>query len=264
MTTLSTLTLNLANKLLKERKPEVLQEYAARVATALSKQGLADFFDLNAVHQYQGAGTNHCGPTTLAMIINILLGEEGYDCHQVNYNDLQAAMQAGSLGFGFTGYRISNTGLLHELHIADNVTGATLPWGLEQAFKDFNQGLMKSGGPDLGMASFTEGGTKENLIDNINKDYKTAIMVVWPENHGAHWMAVVGYHAEKDEFSVLDPANPKGGVTEMPWSFLSEHWHRPIGITKLPDLPFLDEESLKEKLTLDSVMITFKPAKAAK
>ena len=262
MTTFSTMALNLANGLLKQRKPEVLQEYAARVAHILSKQGPGSLFNLNVVHQYQGDGTNHCGPTTLAMIINLMLGEEGYDCTKVNYNDLQTAMQTGSLGFGLTGYRLNSSGLLHILKVANNITGATLPWGLTQAFQDFNDGLVKSGGPNLGSASFAEEGTKQDLIDNINQGYKTAIMVVWPENRGAHWMAVVDYKAETDEFTLLDPANAKGGPTTMAWAKLAEHWNRPIGLTNIPDLPFVDEENLIDMLTLESVMITFKPSQS--
>jgi hypothetical protein len=262
MATFSKIVSNLAGGLLNQRKPEVLQAYAERVAGALSKHA-GSLFDLDTVHQFQGEGTNHCGPTTLAMIINMMLGEEGYDCNLVNFNDLQAAMQAGSLGFGLTGYRL-NADLFQEVDIGDNITGATLPWGLEQAFRDFNEGLIQSGGPNLGSASFAEGGTKQDLMDNLNKGYKTAIMVVWPDNAGAHWMAIAGYNPDTDEFSILDPANAKGGTITRPWSFLAEHWSRPIGVTNLPDLPFIDEKNLIDLLTLENVMITFKPGRSGK
>jgi hypothetical protein len=257
MATLSSMVSNVAGGLLKQRKPEVLQDYAAQIASHLRKQA-GDLFDLKAVHQYQGAGTNHCGPTTLAMVINMMLGEQGYDCKMVNFNDLQAAMQKGSLAFGLTGYRL-NTDFLQEVKIGDNITGATLPWGLAQAFKDFNEGLKKSGGPNLGSATFAEKGDKQDLLDNINNGYKTAIMLVWPNNAGAHWVAVAGYEAATDTFLLLDPANPKGELSPMPWSQLSEHWSRPLGITNLPNLPFLNEEALTDLLTLENVIITFKP-----
>ena len=259
MPTLSTMMANVANGLLKQRKPQVLQDYAAMVAGNLHKSA-TDFFNLNEVHQYQGAGTNHCGPTTLAMIINTMLGEQGYDCKTVNFNDLQDAMQRGSLAFGLTGYRL-NTDFFQEVKIGDNISGATMPWGLEQAFKDFNAGLKQSGGPDLGSATFAEEGTKQDLIDNLNNDYKTAIMLVWPNNAGAHWVAVADYDADTDTFFLLDPANPKDELSKMPWSELSEHWGRPLGVTNLPDLPFLDEKALTDLLTLEGVIITFKPNK---
>ncbi len=263
MATFSSMILNVTDGLLKQRKPEVLQDYAGQVAQTL-KKGVGGLFNLDAVHQYQGAGTNHCGPTTLAMIINMMLGEQGYDCKQVDYNDLQSAMQSGSLSFGLTGYRLGKTKALQKLKVADDIDGATLPWGLEQAFKDFNEGLINSGGPNLGSVSFAEEGTKQDLINNLNKGYKTAIMLVWPNNAGAHWMAAAGYDSAKDEFSVLDPANAKGGTTKMAWSELSEHWSRPIGLTNLPDLPFVDEEALTDMLTLENVMITFKPTRSGK
>ena len=259
MPTLSTMMTNVASGLLKQRKPQVLQDYAAMVAGNLHKSA-TDFFNLNEVHQYQGAGTNHCGPTTLAMIINTMLGEQGYDCKTVNFNDLQEAMQRGSLAFGLTGYRL-NTDFFQEVKIGDNISGATMPWGLEQAFKDFSDGLKKSGGPDLGTATFAEKGTKQDLLDNLKNDYKTAIMLVWPNNAGAHWVAVADYDAEADTFFLLDPADPKDELSKMPWAELSEHWGRPLGVTNLPDLPFLDEEALIDLLTLEGVIITFRPKK---
>jgi hypothetical protein len=179
MSTFSNMAQSLSKGLLDQRQPQVLQEYAERVAQALKETGLAGLFNLDQIHQYQGHGTNHCGPTTLAMIINLILGEGGYDCDRVKYNDLQAAMQAGSLGFGFTGYCLQGTGLLHGLKVVNDITGATLPWGLEHAFADFNDGLIKSGGPNLGRATFAENGTKEDLLENIECGYKTALMVVW-------------------------------------------------------------------------------------
>jgi hypothetical protein len=250
---------SVANGLLKQSKPQVLQDYAASVAGSLQKSA-TDFFSLNEVHQYQGAGTNHCGPTTLAMIINAMLGEQGYDCKTVNFNDLQDAMQRGSLAFGLTGYRL-NTDFFQEVKIGDNITGATMPWGLEKAFQDFSEGLKKSGGPDLGTATFAEEGSKQDLIDNLNSGHKIAIMLVWPNNAGAHWVAVADYDEKSDTFFLLDPANPKDELSKMPWSELSEHWSRPLGITNLPDLPFLDEEALTDLLTLEGVIITFKPNK---
>jgi hypothetical protein len=258
MTAISTKVATVANDLLKHRKIEVLEGYAAQVAQHLSYH-VNRLVDLAAVHQYQGDGTNHCGPTTLAMIINMILGEKGYDYKQVSFNDLQAAMQSGSLGFGFTGYRL-NLDFLQEVHIADKVTGATLPWGLVQAFKDFNEGLQRAGGPNLGAVTFAEKGTKQDLLDNLKQEFKTAIMLVWPNNGGAHWIAVAGYNPDTDEFSILDPANAKGGLSTMPWSQLSEHWSRPIGITNLPDLPFINEAALTDLLTLENVIITFKPS----
>jgi hypothetical protein len=257
MATLSSTVSSVAGGLLKQRKPEVLQDYATQIAGHLHKQ-VDEIFDLKAVHQYQGDGTNHCGPTTLAMIINMILGEQGYDCQSVNFFDLQSVMQKGSLAFGLTGYRL-NTDFLQQVKIGANISGATLPWGLAQAFKDFSEGLKKAGGPSLGTATFAEKGTKQDLIDNLNQGYKTAIMLVWPNNAGAHWIAVVDYDADADTFFILDPADPKDELSKMPWSKLSEHWSRPIGITNLPDLPFLDEEKLIDLLTLENVIVTFKP-----
>jgi hypothetical protein len=251
--------LNVANALLRQRKPEILQEYANRVATFLSEYPLINSSNPAAVHQYQGDGTNHCGPTTLAMVINLILQDQGYSGSLVKFNDLQAAMQNGSLGFGLTGYRLGKTTLLQKLRIAPNITGATLPWGLAQAFIDFNEGLIRAGGPDLGTVSFAEDGTKQDLLDNIKHGYYTAIMLVWPNNQGAHWIAITGYRPATDEFEVLDPANAKGGLKTMAWTALEEHWSRPIGITNLPDLPFIDEENLIDLLTLENVIITFQP-----
>ncbi len=262
MSQLSSAVLSVANSLLKQRKPEVLQDYASRVAQNLGARrgAVRSVFDPGSAHQFQGEGTNHCGPTTLAMVINLTFQKLGYSPSLVKFDDLQTAMQNGSLGFGFTGYRLGSTSLLQELKIAPNITGATLPWGLAQAFKDFNEGLIKAGGPDLGKAEFAEGGTREDLLDNIKRGCQTAVMVVWPDNHGAHWMAVAGFDTKTDEVHLLDPANGKGGITKMAWATFNEHWSRPIGVTNLPDLPFMDEASMTDLMTLNNVIVTFEPA----
>jgi hypothetical protein len=254
--------MGVANAFAGQRKPEVVQTYAAQIAKALGKPGTKRAVDPVAAHQYQGEGTNHCGPTTLAMVINMMLQAGGYDKNPVQFNNLQQAMQDGSMGFGLAAYRLNNMDFLQQLSIVEgNISGATLPWGLEQAFKDFNEGLVKAGGPNLGTAKFMEGGTKQHLLDNLSKGRQTAIMVVWPGHGGAHWMALAGYDQGKDQFTLLDPANSKKEVTKMAWKDLNEHWSRPIGLNNLPDISFLSgqKKELEALLTLNNVMITFGP-----
>ncbi|HSH01024.1 MAG TPA: hypothetical protein VLL52_00805 [Anaerolineae bacterium] len=259
MSTLSNNAFNFANSLFRQRKPQVLHEYAATVAKKIGGEGQKQVPDFKSVHQYQGKGTNHCGPTSLSMIINMSLMEKGYRGDVVRYEAMQEAMMNGSLGFGLTGYRLKKGGLLQHVEVVEDITGATLPWGLVQAFNDFNEGFMAAGGPNLGTPHLREEGSKQDLLDNIKNGYKTVIMLVWA-NGGAHWVIVVDYDADKDAFILLDPAHEKGGSTRVGWAKLAENWNRPIGVTNLPDLPFIDEERFEDMLTLENVMVTFKPA----
>jgi len=58
MSAISSMVSSVSKGLLDQRKPHVLQEYAEKMADALSKTGLAGLFKLDEIHQYQGHGAN--------------------------------------------------------------------------------------------------------------------------------------------------------------------------------------------------------------
>jgi RHS repeat-associated protein len=208
------------------------------------KQGVitvAPLSDLEAVHQYQGEGNNDCGPTSLAMVSNLLLRQHGISHDPVRGKELGDTMQEASRGFGNRGYRLN----------IPLVAGATPPWGMVDAFNELSRESTAAGGPELGTAEWKENGTRRDLIDNIEQGYPTAIMLTWDPAPltvplgGAHWVLVVGYNYDTDEFLVLDPGYRKdaGGFRWRSWDELNDDWSRPI-------------------LTMRNVMVIFKPAQS--
>jgi RHS repeat-associated protein len=228
-------------------KTKILEELLDNLVVTVASDS-----DLEAVHQQQGVGTNDCGPTSLAMVTNLVLRQQGIVHDPVKGKELGDIMLDYSYAPYLKSYRVAGV-LSHKL----GVEGATPPWGMVDAFNDLNQGLMDAGGPDLGAAKWSGGRTKQDLIDNMSQGYPTAIMLTWdPAPYGipasgAHWVVVAGYNRETDEFLILDPGyglepvydNAPVGLGWRSWESIDEDWSRPI-------------------LTMHNVMVTFKPVQS--
>jgi len=200
------------------------------------------FDGLGSVHQYQGAGTNDCGPTSLAVAINLLLLRGGFTTnpHQLPKQTLADAMQADSRCFGLCGYRITRN------FFGFPVKGATFAKsGMLRAFNDFNAVWMAAGNPSLGRGEFRTGGTKAHLIDNLQRGRVTSVRWVWekPYTNGAHWVTVVGFNPADDEFYVLNSALPhraiaRENIQRVPWVAFREWWRRPFFFSRNQMLTF--------------------------
>ena len=158
-------------------------------------------------HQFQGAGTNDCGPTSLAMAVNLLAWQKGFvtEPHAIPKTLVAEAMQNESRWWGMGGYRVTQNLL------GLPTKGATFARvGMLRAFAAINRSWEKLGYASLGRASFRVNGTKENLLENIAQNCITAVRWVWdkPYKNGSHWVTVVGYNRASDEFLVLNPALP--------------------------------------------------------
>jgi hypothetical protein len=180
--------------------------------------------DIGGVYQYQGRDTNNCGPTNLAMIINLQLAGHGAN-YRVDRAKLGDEMQASSRGFGLTGYRFTAwTG---------RVKGATPPWSMVRAYRKINQGLRGKGYVELGKMSWRVGGTREELIANLRAGVLSTLMLVW-KKLGAHYVTVVGYDPAGDAFLLLDPGtggdksdwDPAARLRCVPWPELDQDWSR--------------------------------------
>jgi RHS repeat-associated protein len=184
---------------------------------------------LGEFYQYQGPNTRSCGPTNLAMILTLRLHTQGID-FQVSRQELGDLMLDASQGlghlFGLAGYRL-----------AAIAPGATPPWGMEKAFDEFNAELAAAGLPELGSTEYDYGGTKQDLISNLQSgDYSTLILVYETGPPGkAHYVTVVGYESSTDTVLLLDPARanvstkpPEERIRSMAWSDLNEAWSRPL------------------------------------
>lgn len=194
-------------------------------------------------HQYQGEGTNDCGPTCLAMVINLLAWQRGFitEPHAVTQTLLAAAMQHTSGWMGLGGYRVAWD------VFGFPTKGATFArWGMVRAFNALNRHWQALGYASLGRVSFRGRGRKAHLIDNIARNRLTTVRWVWenPYKNGTHWVNVVGYDAEADAFLVLNPALPHNAATpaqniqRVPWQVFHNWWHRPFFCSRNQMLTF--------------------------
>ena len=200
------------------------------------------FDGLGSIHQYQGAGTNNCGPTSLTIAINLLLLRDGYttEPQSLSYQQLSDAMQADSRWLGLRGYRITRN------FFGFPVKGATFAKsGMLKAFQDFNETWIASGHPSLGHGEFRNGGTKAQLIDNLRRGRVISVRWVWekPLKNGAHWVTVIGFNPADDEFYVLNSALPhraiaRENVQRVPWVTFNDWWCRPFLFTRNQMLTF--------------------------
>jgi hypothetical protein len=185
--------------------------------------------ELGEEYQFQGARSNDCGPTNLAMIMNLLLRTKNVNYHFDNH-ELAQAMQDASDGLsslgGILGFRLNKL-------FPKGLVGATHPWGMKSAFSKFDKGLAEAGHPKLGTMRWRLNGTKERLISNLTEGVFSTLMLVW-EGGGAHWVTVVGYHQGHDRIIMLDPATggdksaktPTERFLKVDWSWVDERWSR--------------------------------------
>jgi hypothetical protein len=134
----------------------------------------------------KGVISNDCGPTSLAMIINVILAQE-------NIQNLSL--------------RKENIIYQSRFHFWDRIPtklptvgGATAPWGIVSAF---NQWMLKLG--LSGVPSASAGRTAYHHQEHhLRKIY--FCLKVW-KNGGAHWVDIIDFSSEDNMVYTLDP-NP--------------------------------------------------------
>lgn len=198
-------------------------------------------------HQFQGAGTNDCGPTSLAIAMNLLALQKGFttEPHTISKEMVAAAMQNESRWLGLRGYRIT-------LNVFGFPTkGATFArLGLVKAFQDIDRYWQELGYASLGKIHFRKNGAKVHLLENVAKNRITAVRWVWenPYKNGSHWVIVVGHDAVPDEFLVLNPAiphdvgTPEVNLQRVRWQQFDEWWSRPIFCSRNQMLSFQSDD----------------------
>ncbi|MFO8035135.1 MAG: C39 family peptidase [Anaerolineales bacterium] len=155
-------------------------------------------------HQYQGESTNDCGPTSLAIAANALLGEERFLKDQV-------AQEMNHPGFRvwpfphFVVRRIQNW--------------ATFPWGIVHYLKE--QGFR---------ARWSPFGTAEKLRRNLDENRVTLVFVgePWRWKGGkydgwAHVKVLFGYLPGKG-YVFVDPGHRKRPENPESWASLGLFW----------------------------------------
>jgi len=160
----------------------------------------------------KGVVSNDCGPTSLAMIINLIL-------HQENISNLS----------------LRKENIIHQtsFHFWDrlprtipSVGGATAPWGMVFAF---NQWMRKLGLPWT--AERISCANRAIILEKIMSGKYLAALKIW-KNSGAHWVNIVDFSSEEDTLYLLDP-NPylvhlpqNRRVQKESWDKFSSDWQR--------------------------------------
>jgi RHS repeat-associated protein len=161
--------------------------------------------------QSQGKGTNDCGPTSVAMGINLALGQPGaftkdFVTDFMNQPELMIDPFSGApIGSG-PKYRWA--------------FGATLPVQARDAINDLAKEY------NLPLHAESKVGTLEDLKSNLQKGYPTLVCVVWDDPTQAHWMVLEGYDEATDTWTFLDP-DPNVGIREWTTQEFRKYWDRP-------------------------------------
>lgn len=160
----------------------------------------------------KGVVSNDCGPTSVAMIINIILAQE-------NVQDL--SLRKENIIYQ-TRFRFWD-----RLPVkVPSIGGATTPWGITAAF---NQWMSKLGLP--WKAERISGASRHTIIEKIVSGKYISALKIW-KNGGAHWVNIIDFSAEDNMVFTLDP-NPylvhlpaNRRVQKEPWEKFSSDWQR--------------------------------------
>ena len=160
----------------------------------------------------KGVVSNDCGPTSLAMIINVILYQE--NVHSLSLRKENIIYQTN---FHFWD-RLANT--------LPSIGGATAPWGIVTAF---NQWMQKLGLP--WSAERISGADRHTIIEKIVSGKFISALKIWKKG-GAHWVNIVDFSAEDDVVYTLDP-NPylvyltqNRRIQKESWEKFATDWQR--------------------------------------
>ena len=131
--------------------------------------------------------TNDCGPTSLAVVVNMLLFQANLGIKSLNKDEV-----------------IRSSGLFFWERIPAWVPkfgGATAPCGLVKAFNHWSE--------EFGLdwhAERRSHARRAHIIENLISGRTVTALKIW-KTGGAHWVNLVRYISEKDRLYFLDP-NP--------------------------------------------------------
>jgi len=156
--------------------------------------------------------TNDCGPTSLAMVLNMLIFQANPGTSQIGKNAI-----------------IRSSGLMFWDRLPGwmpKVGGATAPWGLVKAFNHWAEKM----GLDW-RAERKSRARRAHILENLMTGKPVTALKIW-KNRGAHWINMVRYSAEKDRVYFLDP-NPyleylpeEKRIQSQSWQEFETDWSR--------------------------------------
>jgi len=172
----------------------------------------------------QGPGTNDCGPTNLAMILNAFTKED-WDKTKVHPR----------LRFpDFTDWLDKVIKFITRSKFnLEEVMGATHPKGIAD---EFNR-IAEERGIDRKAVRVSKG-SKEDMLHEIRNGNPVTVVLIWG-NGGAHYVTVISYNALTDTIFYMDPSDeykdwdPPKRIQSQAWGDFYEDWSRRAWWAKL-------------------------------
>ena len=131
--------------------------------------------------------SNDCGPTSLAMVLNLLLFQVNPSLGLLARDDIT---------------RLSRLLPWERLPSwVPRVGGATAPWGVVNAFNRLAQRLKLDW-----RAERRQRARRAHVLESLMTGRPVTVLKIW-QSGGAHWVNLVRYAAERDRLYFLDP-NP--------------------------------------------------------
>ena len=156
--------------------------------------------------------TNDCGPTSLAVVVNMLLFQAN-----LNSQPLDRETAINESGFHFWDrmpYWIPNVG------------GATSPWGMAAAFNRWSEKLKLDW-----QAERRSHARRAHIIEQLMTGKPVTALKIW-KGGGAHWVNLVRYASDKDKLYFLDPnpyleyLSPEKRLQSQSWAEFEADWSR--------------------------------------
>ncbi len=163
--------------------------------------------------------TNDCGPTSLAVALNLFLFQANLGASLIEKDSVK---------------RLAHLFFWDRLpEWIPGVGGATAPWGMVKAF-NLHASRM---GLDW-RAERRSHARRAHIIEALMTGRPVSALKIW-KNGGAHWVTLVRYSNEKDRFYYIDP-NPfleflpeDKRLQSQPWAAFESHWSRETWWSKL-------------------------------
>jgi len=163
--------------------------------------------------------TNDCGPTSLAIILNIFLFQDN-----LGKSLLEKSTIISSSGFHFW-ERLPSW--------VPHIGGATAPWGIVKAFNRWSQKY------DLKWRAERKScARRAHVLENLLMGKPVTALKIW-RSGGAHWVNLVRYSSDKERLYFLDP-NPflqylpeEKRLQSQTWEEFQDDWDRSAWWSKL-------------------------------
>ncbi len=182
------------------------------------RQYFGRFYLSQGFNKNQGL-TNDCGPTSLAVTLNMLVFQANLGVSMLEKDTL---IQASHFIFWD---RLPNW--------IPSVGGATAPWGMLKAFN-----LMAA---KLGLdwrAERRSHARRAHIIEALMMGKPVSALKIW-KNRGAHWVTLVRYSTDRDRLYFIDP-NPfleylpvDKRLQSQSWTDFEPDWSREVWWSKL-------------------------------